>query len=198
MKSWVDGAGHVIQPRQGRLTIAQDEVLGLKSWDNGRAFEPSPPSPLVGYHAGWTRLSPQEEIVMGHTYISALIHCVFSTKNREPLLDPEIRERLWPFIGGIARDNRIIALEVGGQVDHAHMLLSLPATIPIAKAMQIIKTGSSLFVKETFSRSRPFSWQEGYGAFSVSISARENTMHYIRNQEDHHKRKHFRRNFWDS
>jgi putative transposase len=128
---------------------------------------------------------------MGHSYTSCLFHCVFSTKNREPLIDEKIRERLWPFIGGIAREHGMRALEVGGVSDHTHMLLSLPATLPIARAMQLIKSGSSRFVKETFAHCRGFAWQEGYGAFSVSVSVRERTIAYIRNQEKHHKRRTF-------
>ena len=127
---------------------------------------------------------------MGHTYTSCLFHCVFSTKNREPRLTPAIRERLWPFIGGIARENEMKALEVGGIADHAHMLLSLPAKLPVSKAMQLIKAGSSKFINDSLTKS-PFAWQEGYGAFSVSISAVTATVAYIRNQEEHHRKRNF-------
>ncbi len=132
---------------------------------------------------------------MGHTFTSCLVHCIFSTKNREPFLERDLRERLWPFIGGIARENEMRALEVGGYFDHAHILLSIPAKISIARAMQLIKAGSSKFVKETFPRAHGFAWQEGYGAFSLSISAREKTEQYIRNQEKHHKAKTFQEEF---
>ncbi|HUO85062.1 MAG TPA: IS200/IS605 family transposase [Thermoanaerobaculia bacterium] len=131
---------------------------------------------------------------MSHTYTNLLVHCIFSTKNREHHLDEEIRSRLWPFIGGIARENGIKALEVGGFTDHVHMLLSLPATMPVAKAMQLIKAGSSRFVKETYARPR-FAWQEGYGAFSVSMSSRDRTIEYIRNQEKHHRKRTFQEEF---
>ena len=131
---------------------------------------------------------------MGHSYTSSLFHCVFSTKERERSLSPEIRERLWPFIGGIARENGMRALEVGGVDDHAHMLLSLPSTMAIAKAMQLVKAGSSKFVHETFGR-RGFAWQQGYGAFSVSVSAVDATVEYIKRQEEHHKKSSFRDEF---
>jgi putative transposase len=123
---------------------------------------------------------------MAHTYANCLLHCVFSTKNRQRLLTDEIRARLWPFIGGIARSNGFTALEVGGYVDHAHMLIAVPTALPIAKAMQEIKGGSSKFINGTFSRHR-FAWQEGYGAFSVSASAVDSTIAYIRDQEEHHR-----------
>ena len=80
------------------------------------------------------------------------------------------RERLWPFLGGIARQNKMKAIEIGGIEDHVHILLSLPATMPIAKALQLIKGGSSKWVHETFPEHRLFAWQEKYGAFSVSES----------------------------
>jgi REP element-mobilizing transposase RayT len=69
------------------------------------------------------------------SYISSYFHCVFSTKERRQLITPELRERLWPFIGGIARQNKMKAVEIGGVEDHVHILLSLPSTIVIAKAM---------------------------------------------------------------
>ena len=77
------------------------------------------------------------------SYVSAYFHCVFSTKERRPLITPDLRGRLWPFLGGIARQNKMTALEIGGVADHVHILLSLPATIPISKAMQLIKGGFS-------------------------------------------------------
>lgn len=138
--------------------------------------------------------SSGKEATLGHSYTSSLFHCVFSTKNREPHLRPEIRERVWPFIGGIARENGMRALEVGGVGDHAHMLLSLPSTMAVAKAMQVIKAGSSKFVHETFGM-RDFAWQQGYGAFSVSISAVDATIEYIRRQEEHHRKSSFRDEF---
>ena len=120
------------------------------------------------------------------SYVSAYFHCVFSTKERRPLITPGLRERLWPFLGGIARQNKMTALEIGGVADHVHILLSLPATIPVSKAMQLIKGGSSKWIHETFPDQRIFSWQEEYGAFSVSVSQLDKTVAYIRAQPEHH------------
>src|SRR2546428_11497665 len=97
------------------------------------------------------------------SYIAAYLHCVFSTKERSKFITPALQERLWPFLGGIARQNKMTALIVGGVEDHVHMLLSLPATMPISKAMQLIKGGSSKWIHETFSDQREFAWQEKYG-----------------------------------
>jgi REP element-mobilizing transposase RayT len=73
---------------------------------------------------------------MAHTFSSLSIHCIFSTKMRIPILSPEIRERLWPYLGGIAKQNGIKPACIGGVADHIHLLLSLPTTIAIAKAIQ--------------------------------------------------------------
>lgn len=132
---------------------------------------------------------------MPHSYASILMHCVFSTKERRKLIDAELRQRLWPFIGGVARENKMKALAVGGVEDHVHVLLSLPATIPMAKAVQLIKGGSSKWVHETFPGHRSFAWQEGYGAFSVSVSHVGDTIAYIRNQTEHHRRTSFEEEF---
>jgi REP element-mobilizing transposase RayT len=80
---------------------------------------------------------------MPHSYINNLVHYIFSTKERFLFIDHELELRLWPYIGGIARENRIKALAIGGTTDHVHTLLSLPATMSVAKAVQLIKGGSS-------------------------------------------------------
>jgi REP element-mobilizing transposase RayT len=72
------------------------------------------------------------------SYVASYYHCVFSTKERRPIIAPALRERLWPFLGGIARQNKMKAIEIGGMADHVHILLSLPATMAPAKALQLI------------------------------------------------------------
>jgi putative transposase len=123
------------------------------------------------------------------SYISAYFHYVFSTKDRQPQITPELRQRLWPFIGGIAAQNAVKPIEIGGVADHVHLLLSLPSTIPISKAAQLIKGGSSKWIHETFPDQKLFSWQEKYGAFSVSVSQLDTVVQYIRNQEEHHRKR---------
>jgi putative transposase len=132
---------------------------------------------------------------MPHSYLSNLMHCVFSTKERRKLITPDMQQRLWPFIGGIAKENGMKVIAIGGIADHVHILLSMPATMPIAKAMQLVKGGSSKFVHETFPDQRAFAWQEGYGAFSVSISHVEETVAYIQRQAEHHRKKTFEEEF---
>jgi REP element-mobilizing transposase RayT len=90
-------------------------------------------------------------------------------------------------MAGIARMNHFKALAVGGMPDHAHVLVSLPPTIPIAKAVQLIKGGSSKWINDHLKR-RSFAWQDAYAAFSIGISQVEKTVRYINSQERHHKR----------
>jgi REP element-mobilizing transposase RayT len=90
-------------------------------------------------------------------------------------------------MGGVARENGIPVLAIGGAVDHVHLLLSLPRTISVAKAVQLVKSGSSKWLHETEPGFRNFAWQEGYGAFSIGVSQREKTIKYIETQSQHHK-----------
>jgi putative transposase len=132
---------------------------------------------------------------MAHSYVSILIHYIFSTKNREKIISPEIQDRVWAYMGGIARENNMKALSIGGVQEHAHALLSLPSTISIAKAIQLIKGGSSKWISDTFPSLKDFTWQVGYGAFSVSISHVDETINYIKNQKEHHRHKTFQEEY---
>ena len=127
-----------------------------------------------------------------HSFVSCLMHCVWSTKERRRLITPELQERLYPYLGGIARDNKMKALAIGGVEDHVHMLLSVPSTLSIAKAIQLLKGNSSKWIHETFPEKRLLEWQEGYGAFSIGISAVEETLAYIKNQKQHHRSRSFK------
>jgi REP element-mobilizing transposase RayT len=111
------------------------------------------------------------------------------------MITPELRERLWPFLGGIARQNGMTAIEIGGVEDHVHLLLSLPSTVSVAKALQLIKGGSSKWVHETFPEQRLFGWQSKYGAFSVSVSQLEKIIAYIKGQAEHHRKMTFKEEF---
>ena len=128
---------------------------------------------------------------MPQSFVSSHFHCVFSTKERRKLITDDIRPRLWSYMGGIARENRMKALAIGGTADHVHMLLSLPSTLSVAKAMQLIKGVSSKWVHDEFPQHQHFGWQDGYGAFSIGVSQKETTIHYIENQEEHHRERSF-------
>jgi putative transposase len=87
------------------------------------------------------------------------------------------------------------ALAIGGVADHVHMLISLPGTLSVSKALQLLKGNSSKWMHETFPKLRSLEWQEGYGAFSIGISAVDATVAYIRNQFEHHRKRSFRDEF---
>jgi len=131
---------------------------------------------------------------MAHTYCSALFHCVFSTKERRRAIAPELQERLWAYMGGIARENEMKALAVGGTEDHVHLLLSLPSTLTIAEAMRKIKGGSSRLLHESCGLTG-FEWQKGYGAFSIGCSQVDATRAYIAGQQEHHRKRDFQAEF---
>jgi len=131
---------------------------------------------------------------MSHTYCSSLFHCVFSTKERRKSIAPEIQPQLWAYMGGIAREHGLKALAVGGTKDHVHILLSLPSSFPVAKAMREIKSASSRWMHQTCAI-ESFEWQEGYGAFSIGTAQWSATLAYITRQEDHHRRRDFQSEF---
>ncbi len=132
---------------------------------------------------------------MGHSYSSSLFHIVFSTKERRRCLDATLHERLFPYLGGIARENSMQLLAAGGVEDHVHCLVVIPANLALAKAVQLLKGVSSKWIHETFPHQGSFAWQEGYGAFSISVSGIEDTIAYIRNQEEHHRTRTFEEEF---
>ena len=129
---------------------------------------------------------------MSHTYAANLLHCVFSTKERRPLIAAKRQEELWAYILGIARNMNIKILAIGGISDHLHFLISLPPTLNLAKVICDFKANSSKWLNETGTR---FAWQEGYGAFSVSPSRIDDVKRYIRNQAEHHRTKKFEEEF---
>lgn len=130
---------------------------------------------------------------MSHSYSSNRIHLVFSTKDREKRISETLQVKLWPYMAGIARNHGFEAIKVGGVDDHAHALLLLPPTVPLAKAVQIIKACSSKWINETSAQN--FAWQQGYGAFSVSASQTDSTIKYIENQRAHHAKRSYEEEF---
>ena len=128
---------------------------------------------------------------MANTFTSLHYHIVFSTKNRERWLTPEIEQRVWAYLGGIARENGLKPLLIGGVDDHVHLLVSMPPNVSVSEALKQIKGGSSGWVKQNIPGCRGFGWQDGYGAFTVSKSQIPEVEEYIRNQREHHRVKSF-------
>jgi putative transposase len=103
-------------------------------------------------------------------------------------LDPDWREPLFAYMGGIVQGIEGVPVMIGGVEDHVHLLLGLRATHCLAVVMREIKASSSKWVHREIKK-RTFSWQEGYGAFTVSASQIEAVKRYIQNQPDHHRKK---------
>ena len=129
---------------------------------------------------------------MPHAYPNVLVHCVFSTKNRRDLIPSDLRETLARYFVGIGKRHDISVLCAGGTGNHEHLLIALPATVPLAKAIQIFKANSSRWLGE---HGFDFAWQDGYGAFSVSASNVEAVRHYIEHQAEHHVKHSFENEF---
>jgi REP element-mobilizing transposase RayT len=132
---------------------------------------------------------------MSHTHANVFIHYVFSTKKRQRWLTPEVTERLWPYMGGIARENGIRPISIGGTEDHLHFLADLGTKITVSKGIQLIKAGSSGWLSKTYPDMGLFSWQEGYGAFSIGASQKGATIRYIEKQQEHHKIRSFQEEY---
>ena len=126
---------------------------------------------------------------MAHTYSSNFIHCVFSTKNRRSLIPEARNTELFAYLGGVARDEGFSLIAAGGTANHVHLLFSLLATSSVAHSVQKLKGSSSRWMGSGFS------WQEGYGAFSVSPSQVSVVKRYIDTQEEHHKKRSFEEEF---
>ena len=123
---------------------------------------------------------------MAQSHSSILVHLVFSTKERAPFLIPDIRTELFRYLSGILVGESATPHAIGGVADHVHLLLTLPRTKTIATLAEALKTSSSKWLKTKGNEFRPFSWQHGYGAFSVSHSQLSSVSNYIRSQERHH------------
>jgi len=132
---------------------------------------------------------------MANTYTSLHYHIVFSTKDRELWITPDVEQRIWAYLGGIAKQNKMKPLQIGGMDDHVHVLLGAPAVLAPAKIAQLIKGGSSAWIHETFPQMKSFGWQDGYGAFTVSKSNVPSLSEYIQGQRDHHRTKSFQEEY---
>ena len=132
---------------------------------------------------------------MPHSFACLHYHLIFSTKHRLPQITPDFAGRLYEYMGGIVRAENGCLLTSGGMPDHVHLLVSLPAKPSVADCLRIIKANASKWVHETFPDKHAFAWQEGYGAFSVSLSNDGNVERYIARQEEHHRRMTFQEEF---
>jgi REP element-mobilizing transposase RayT len=128
---------------------------------------------------------------MPSTHLSLHYRVIFASKDRNPLISPQWRDRLHAYLGGVLREMDAIPQAVGGVADHVHLLIGLRATHCLSDVVRDIKRASSEWIHKTIG-DRTFPWQEGYGAFTVSASMREDVWAYIERQEEHHRTRTFR------
>jgi putative transposase len=124
---------------------------------------------------------------MADSYSSLYYHIVFSTKHREPWIRQDIEQQVWSFLGGIADRYGMTPLRIGGLEDHLHVVVAIPPTLTVSRAVQMIKGGSSRWIRTTFPDLDAFGWQDGYGAFTVSKSQLPATITYVEQQRERHQ-----------
>jgi REP element-mobilizing transposase RayT len=129
---------------------------------------------------------------MANTYTELQYHCVFSTKNRQPLIRAEIEERVWAILAATAKTHGMHARRVGGIENHVHVLLDVPKTMAVSEALKRLKGGSSSAINQAgLIDPGMFGWQDGYAAFTVSASVSPDVIAYIAGQRQHHAKRTF-------
>ena len=128
---------------------------------------------------------------MAQSLVSLMVHVIFSTKNREPLITPEIEPELFAYIGGILKNHDSRLLDAGGTADHVHLLVSQSKNVALSSLMKDVKKDSSSWIKTKGRNFRNFHWQDGYGGFSIGKSDIPGLKRYVANQKQHHRKRSF-------
>ena len=128
-------------------------------------------------------------------FTQCYIHVIFAVKNREALLHKDIRHRVFEYISAIVTGMNHKSIIVNGVSDHVHILIGLNPVVSISDTVHNIKRSSSLFINNERLCNGRFSWQEGYGCFTYSRSQLQNVFRYIQNQEKHHEKTNFRKEY---
>jgi REP element-mobilizing transposase RayT len=129
---------------------------------------------------------------MAGTYSQILLHIIFSTKRRAPLISETVASRLYPYIGGIVRSKKGVLYSIGGAADHLHLYLRWRPDDSVSALMRTVKARSSKWVHDSFSSLDRFAWQEGYSVFTVSKSQERSVKKYIAGQRRHHEKEDFK------
>jgi REP element-mobilizing transposase RayT len=132
---------------------------------------------------------------MADTYVALHYHIVFSTKHREPWITADVEERVWTYLGGIARHYGMTPLKIGGLEDHLHLVVGLSPTLTVSKAVQLLKGGSSRWIRSSLLGFEAFGWQDGYGAFTISQSVLAPTITYVERQRETHRARTFQQEY---
>jgi putative transposase len=132
---------------------------------------------------------------MSQSYTNLLYHIIFSTKDRKPIIIEDYQVRLYDYIGGIIRGTGRISLGVDGSEDHVHVLAKLRPDRALSDVLRDLKSNATGWMHDVFPSLRDFSWQRGYGAFTVSYSNVADVRDYLARQKEHHQRVSFRDEF---
>jgi REP element-mobilizing transposase RayT len=134
---------------------------------------------------------------MPQSLSKVIIHIIFSTRDRDPWLDRDVRPRMHAYVATICRDLNAESFRVGGVADHLHLVTTLPRTLSQATMIETMKKTSSKWIKALDPKYRGFYWQRGYGAFSVSPSQLQAVLEYVESQEVHHRTRSFQEEYRD-
>ena len=132
---------------------------------------------------------------MPASYSSVLVHVVFSTKNRQPWIRPEIEPEFYAYMATICREMDSPSLAIHGMPDHVHLLIRLGRKTSLADLVEEVKKRSSKWIKTKGPEYAEFYWQTGYGAFSIGESGVDALKQYIANQKEHHRERTFQEEF---
>src|SRR5258705_10322629 len=133
----------------------------------------------------------QERNLMAQTFVTLMVHVIFSTKNREPFITPEIEPELFAYMGGILRNHESRLMDAGGTADHVHLLMSQSKNIALSSLLKDVKKDSSSWIKRKGNAFRNFHWQDGYGAFSIGQTEVPALKKYVAGQKEHHRKRTF-------
>ena len=132
---------------------------------------------------------------MSHSLSKIIVHTVWHIKKSSPEIRKEDRVELFKYLNGTLEEKGCVPLRINGVGNHVHVLFILSRTLSIAKIMEILKSHSSKWIKKKGLYYKNFSWQGGYGAFSVSESVIEKTVEYVKNQKEHHRKRTFQEEY---
>ena len=128
---------------------------------------------------------------MSQSLTNISIHIIFSTKQRQPIIDEAIEDQLFNYLGGVCRELECQPIQVGGYLDHVHILTGLSKKITVVELLREVKQNSSKWIKTKGDRYACFYWQDGYAAYSVDTTQLDKVVNYIQNQKQHHQKDSF-------
>ena len=134
---------------------------------------------------------------MANTFSQIYIQIVFAVKHRNALIDPTWEDQLYKYITGIVQNKEQKMIAINGMPDHIHIFIGMKSTCCLSNLVQEIKKSSNTFIKDNDLSSKPFNWQEGFGAFSYSHSQIDSVYKYVMNQKEHHKKQTFKEEYID-